>query len=110
MENIPPYTSVRKLKDIFGEYARVRDINILIDKKSGKEVGTAVISFEHEKEVQEIIIKRLKFEVNGRPLAIKLFDRYEASKVIEAFSVAKKEKREKSRERSRSRDRKERKR
>lgn len=47
VENIPPYTSIRKLKDLFGEYARVKDINILIDKKTGKEVGTAIISFEY---------------------------------------------------------------
>lgn len=45
VENVPPFTSVRKLKEIFGEYARVKDINVCIDSKTGKEVGTAIIHF-----------------------------------------------------------------
>lgn len=47
VEGVPQYTSVRKLRELFGEYARVKEVNVCIDSKTGKEVGTAVIHFEN---------------------------------------------------------------
>lgn len=67
---------MRKLKEIFDEYARVKSVNIFVDSNTGKEVGVAVVCFHSEKEAQEIIIKRLKFEIGGRHLVLKLLDQF----------------------------------
>lgn len=49
VDGIPITTSYRALKDLFDEWLKVKSINLLLDNRTGKPVGIALIYAQYPK-------------------------------------------------------------
>ncbi|EGR30834.1 hypothetical protein IMG5_122670 [Ichthyophthirius multifiliis] len=104
VSNLPNNTSQTKLKKYFSQYAKVKQVKIPFDKKTGRQKNFAYIIFENQDELRSAHLKttthKIKFE--GNDIHVKVADKEKSSHLLEVCDLESPQKQKRHRSRSKN--------